>query len=207
MGYYKDLRNALNSTRISDKESKEYKMVMEAKKPLLDIIEYQREELDGSLATYIDSEILDNIGRWGTPELIKKVHDQICRFRKSIYKGVSTDKKNGWKTAYKTKCTIEFRSYLYQKCGILYFIDDDFTSEGYIWTFSDSWGTPWYFERMKEKFFRKYLVEFSKKTGEGFFSHTPEELIERIHDKYGFTEEEKEDIKNTIREATSYLVN
>ena len=40
MGYYKDLRDALNSTKMQDKNSKEYKLIMEAKKPLLDILNY-----------------------------------------------------------------------------------------------------------------------------------------------------------------------
>lgn len=40
MGYYKDLRDALNSTKMQDKNSKEYKLIMEAKKPLLDILFY-----------------------------------------------------------------------------------------------------------------------------------------------------------------------
>lgn len=38
MGYYKDLRSALNSTKMGDKTSKEYKLVMEARKPLMDIL-------------------------------------------------------------------------------------------------------------------------------------------------------------------------
>ncbi len=38
MGYYKDLRSALNSTKMGDINSREHKLIMEAKKTIVGYI-------------------------------------------------------------------------------------------------------------------------------------------------------------------------
>ena len=90
MGYYKDLRSALNSTRMGDKTSKEYKLVMEARKPLMDILFYHQDEPSHHFerTEFINHKLLSNIGFWGTPELVKKVYDQIIKYRSDIFKGI-----------------------------------------------------------------------------------------------------------------------
>lgn len=201
MGYYKDLRSALNSTKMGDKNSKEYDLIMGAKKPLLDILFYHRDE---SEREYIDSKLLSNIGFWGRPELIEKVYYQITKYKKDIFDGVSD--------GYKSKSTITFRSSLYEKCNIFCLIEDDFTYEAYTYNFNDTWGTPWDWTVMKHKFYREYLIEYSKKTGEGFYEkylHTPEKLIEdleKVPASYGLDKRVKDDIRASIIEASKYIL-
>ena len=211
MGYYKDLRNALNSTKMGDKTSKEYKLVMEAKKPLLDILFYEGEEsVISGRTSYINSKLLSNIGNWGTPELIKKVYDQIIQYKKDVFKGISIKPNTGLRDAYKSKCTMSFRESLYRKCGILCFIDDDFTYEAYVYHFGDSWGNPWGWLTMKYEFYRLYLIEYSKRTGEGFYEktlHNPERLLKDLEDvpeSYGL-ERTKDAIRKCILEASKYV--
>ena len=133
MGYYKDLRDALNSTKMGDQNSKEYKLIMEAKKPLLDILFYHRDEPShhDERTEYINSKLLSNIGFWGRQELIEKVYNQICKYT-NIFNRVKSD-------GYTSKCTISFRASLYEKCNIFCLIEDDFTYEAYSYNFNDVW--------------------------------------------------------------------
>ena len=96
MGYYKDLRSALNSTKMGDKTSKEYKLVMEARKPLMDILFYHQDEPShyDERIEFIDGKLLSNIGNWGTPGLVKKVYNQICKYRPDIFDGISVQPSN-----------------------------------------------------------------------------------------------------------------
>lgn len=213
MGYYKDLRSVLNSTRMGDKTSKEYKLVIEARKPLMDILFYHQDEPSHHFerTEFIDSKLLSNIGNWGTPELVEKVYRQILRYRSGIFKGISMMPSNpSMRDAYKSKCTMSFRESLYRKCGILHFIEDDFTYEAYTYHFDDVWGTPWNWLVMKYEFYRKYLVEYSKRTGEGFYEktlHNPTKLLEKLEDvpeSYGL-EETKDAIRDCIIEASKYI--
>ena len=213
MGYYKDLRNALNSTRMGDKTSKEYKLVMEARKPLMDILFYHQDEPSHHFerTEFIDSKLLSNKGNWGTPELVKKVYNQIIRYRSDIFKGISMMPSNpSMRDAYKSKCTMDFRKALYRKCGILHFMKDDFTYEAYVYHFDDEWGTPWNWLVMKYEFYRKYLIEYSRRTGEGFYEkdlHNPEKLLKDLKDvpkSYGL-EETKDAIRNCLIEASKYI--
>lgn len=213
MGYYKDLRSALNSTRMGDKTSKEYKLVMEARKPLMDILFYHSDEPSHYFerTEFIDSNSLDEIGFWGTPELVEKVYRQILRYRSDIFKGISTRPSNpNMRDAYKSKCTMCFREALYRKCSILHFLEDDFTYEAYTYHFGDHWGTPWNWLVMKYEFYRKYLVEYSKRTGKGFYEehlHNPERLLkdlEAVPASYGL-EETKDAIRSCIIEASKYI--
>ena len=203
MSYYKDLRSALNSTKMGDKNSKEYDLIMGAKKPLLDILFYHRDEED-ERTECINARLLSNIGFWGRPELIEKVYHQICKYKKGIFDGVKTD-------GYTSKCTMSFRAALYEKCGIFCLIEDDFTYEAYVYCFNDTWGTPWDWTVMKHKFYREYLIKYSKKTGEGFYEkylHTPEKLIadlENIPSSYGI-DKEKDAIRASIMEASKYIL-
>lgn len=212
MGYYKDLRSALNSTKMGDKTSKEYKLVMEARKPLMDILFYHQDEPShyDERIEFIDGKLLSNIGNWGTPGLVKKVYNQICKYRPDIFDGISVQPSNpNIRDAYKSKCTMSFRESLYRKCDILHFIDDDFIYEAYTYHFDDVWGTPWNWLVMKYAFYRKYLVEYSHRTGEGFYEktlHNPERLLKDLDDvpkSYGL-EESKDAIRNCLIEASKY---
>ena len=203
MGYYKDLRDALNSIKMQDKNSKEYKLIMEAKKPLLDILFYHRDEPShyDERTEYINSKLLSNIGFWGRPELIKKIYSQICKYRKDIFDDVKSD-------GYKSKCTMSFRASLYQKCNIFCLIEDDFTYEAYTYHFNDVWGTSWDWSVMKYKLYREYLIKYSKKTGEGFYEkylHTPERLLEDLENVHGL-DKEKDSIRASIIEASKYIL-
>jgi len=213
MGYYKDLRSALNSTRMGDKNSKEYKLVMEARKPLMDILFYHQDEPSYYFGRteFIDSKLLSNIGNWGTSELVEKVYNQIVKYKPDTFKGISTRPSNPHiKDAYKSKSTMNFRESLYRKCGILCFIDDDFTYEAYVYHFGDSWGNPWGWLTMKYEFYRLYLIEYSKRTGEGFYEktlHNPERLLKDLEDvpeSYGL-ERTKDAIRKCILEASKYV--
>lgn len=103
---------------------------------------------------------------------------------------------------------MSFRASLYQKCNIFCLIEDDFTYEAYTYHFNDVWGTSWDWSVMKYKFYREYLIEYSKKTGEGFYEkylHTPERLLEDLENVHRL-DEEKDSIKDSIIEASKYIL-
>lgn len=220
MGYYKDLRRALERGDLGNPESESYKLVMGAKKPLLDIIFYQKEEDDCRTNTmethyYINEKYLNHIGFWGTPELVEKVYHQIKKYKSRIFDDKEYCNKF-YSEGYLSRTTADFRASLYKKCGILWFIDDDFCYSAYTWHFSDIWGTPWNWWKFKFIFYRKYIVEYAKTTGEGFYEtylHKPRALVKELDnykvDAYelrDLSKEEIEEIKNIIREAAKYLV-
>lgn len=215
MGYYKDLRVAIGREGdLGNPKSEDYKLVMEAKKPLLDLLFYQREEDwtgEGKIEInhYIDEQTLSRIGFRGTPELVEKVYHQIKKYKSRLF----YDKKyraKFYKEGYLSCMTFGFRTALYEKCNILWFMEDDFTYEAYVYAFGDSWKNPWEWLSMKYGFYRKYLVEYSKRTGEGFYEktlHNPEKLIkdlETIPESYEL-EETKDAIRKCILEASKYV--
>ncbi len=182
---------------------------------MLDILFYHQAEPShfDERTEFINSKLLSNIGNWGTPELVKKVYHQILRYKSGVFKGISIQPSNpNMRDGYKSKCTMSFRESLYRKCGILHFIDDDFTYEAYTWHFNDVWGTPWNWLVMKYEFYRKYLVEYSKITGEGFYEktlHNPERLLKDLEDvpgSYGLATS-KDDIRRCLIEAQKIINN
>lgn len=202
MGYYQELRKALDSTKMGDTSSKEYKIVMEAKKPLLDILFYDSRETGEPI---INKKAISHIGYWGHPTLVKKVYSQIMK-----YTNVFDTKCTKYPKGYVSQMTMEFRCSLLKKCGILLFIEDDFVPSAYAYHFNDDWGTPFRYYNLTKKFYRIYLVEYSKRTGEGFYQttlHNPKKLIEDLNEPvYDRFNEYKEDMITTIKEAAGYLV-